>query len=173
MWNKQVCTKIRVCIRMRGWFGVQAGGSRQNICKLCKPIVAWWLHMASRSRSIMAWRLQAITWINVGLSSNRSSGMRLRAIRMECTRIQSASWMRKSHLWNDYHIFQGPMGYLWRHCMVRIKPLPLANQSTRCLTHWGRDKMDAISQTTFSSAFSWMKLFEFRLKFHWSLFLRV
>ena len=39
--------------------------------------------------------------------------------------------------------------------------------------HWGRDKMDAISQTTFLSAFSWMKMFEFRSKFHWSLFLRV
>ena len=33
-------------------------------------------------------------------------------------------------------------------------------------------QMDAISQT-FSNAFSWMKIFEFRLKFHWSLFLRV
>ena len=33
--------------------------------------------------------------------------------------------------------------------------------------------MDAISQTTFSNAFSWMKMFEFRLKFHWSLFLKV
>ena len=41
------------------------------------------------------------------------------------------------------------------------------------LTHWGQDKMDAISQTPFSSAFSWTKMFEFRLKFHWSLFLRV
>ena len=41
------------------------------------------------------------------------------------------------------------------------------------LTHWGRDKMDATSQTTFSSAFSWMKMYEFRLKFHWILFLRV
>ena len=41
------------------------------------------------------------------------------------------------------------------------------------LTQWGRDKMDAISQTIFWSAFSWMKMFEFRLKFHWSLFLRV
>ena len=40
------------------------------------------------------------------------------------------------------------------------------------LTHWGRGKMDAISQMTFSSAFSWMKIFEFRLKFHWSLLLR-
>ena len=41
------------------------------------------------------------------------------------------------------------------------------------LTHWGRDKMDATSQTTLSNAFSWMKMLEFRLKIHWSLFPRV
>ena len=41
------------------------------------------------------------------------------------------------------------------------------------LTHWGRDIMDAISQKTFSSAFCRTKIFEFRLNFHWSLFLRV
>ena len=34
-------------------------------------------------------------------------------------------------------------------------------------------KMDAISQTTLSNAFSWMKMFEFRLTFHWRLFPRV
>ena len=32
--------------------------------------------------------------------------------------------------------------------------------------------MDAISQTTLSNKFSWMKMLEFRLNFHWSLFLR-
>ena len=37
---------------------------------------------------------------------------------------------------------------------------------TSALTHWGRDKMAAISQTTYSNAFSWMKLYEFRLRFH-------
>ena len=37
------------------------------------------------------------------------------------------------------------------------------------LSHWGRDKMDTKSQTKFSCAFSWMKMYEFRLKFHWSL----
>ena len=42
-----------------------------------------------------------------------------------------------------------------------------------CLTHWGQDKIAAVSQTTFSNAFSWMKMVEFRLKFHWNLFLRV
>ena len=36
-------------------------------------------------------------------------------------------------------------------------------------SHWGRDKIDAILQTTFSNAISWMKMFEFRLKFHWGL----
>ena len=41
------------------------------------------------------------------------------------------------------------------------------------LTHWGRDKIDAISQTTFWSAFPWIKMFEFRLKFHWNLIVRV
>ena len=39
------------------------------------------------------------------------------------------------------------------------------------LTHWGRDKMTAISQTTFSNAFPWLEMYEFRLKFHWSLLL--
>ena len=40
------------------------------------------------------------------------------------------------------------------------------------LTHRGWDKMAAIWQTTFSNVFSWMKMYEFRLRFHWSLFLR-
>ena len=30
------------------------------------------------------------------------------------------------------------------------------------LTHWGRDKMAAISQTTLANAFSWVKISEFR-----------
>ena len=41
------------------------------------------------------------------------------------------------------------------------------------LTHWGREKMAAILQTTFSNEFPGMKMYEYRLKFHWSLFLRV
>ena len=31
------------------------------------------------------------------------------------------------------------------------------------LTHWGRDKMAAISQTTLSNAFSWMKIFSIKI----------
>ena len=40
-------------------------------------------------------------------------------------------------------------------------------------TLWGWDKMDTILQTAFSNAFSIMKMYEFQLIFHWSLFLRV
>ena len=41
------------------------------------------------------------------------------------------------------------------------------------LTHWGRDKMAAFCQTTFSNAFSSLKMYKFWLKFHWRLFLRL
>ena len=41
------------------------------------------------------------------------------------------------------------------------------------LTHWGWDKMNAILQTTLSNAFSWITMLEFRLEFHWNLFLGV
>ena len=37
------------------------------------------------------------------------------------------------------------------------------------LTHWGRDKMAAISQTTFSNAFSWIKTYEFVWMYEHSL----
>ena len=50
---------------------------------------------------------------------------------------------------------------------------PFTINHCRLLTHWGREEMNNISQTTFSNAFSPMKLFEFRLKFHWNLFPRV
>ena len=36
------------------------------------------------------------------------------------------------------------------------------------LTHWGRNKMADIYQTTFSNVFSWMKMYKFRVRFHWS-----
>ena len=41
------------------------------------------------------------------------------------------------------------------------------------VAHRDRDKMVAIFQTTFWNGFSWMKIYEFRLKFHWRLFLMV
>ena len=55
-----------------------------------------------------------------------------------------------------------------------LQPLVfLVLKTSVALTHWGRDKMACFSQTTFSNAFSWMKMNEFRLRFHWSLFLGI
>ena len=56
---------------------------------------------------------------------------------------------------------------------VIVRVYSSLKQSQRLLTHWGRDKMAAVFQTTFSNGFSWMKSYEFRLKFHWKLFLGV
>ena len=42
--------------------------------------------------------------------------------------------------------------------------------SKAMLTHWGPDKMIVIFKTIFSNAFSWMKMYGFRLWFHWTLF---
>ena len=53
---------------------------------------------------------------------------------------------------------------------IPVSP-PVADLSGGSLTHWGRDKMHAISQKTFSKAFAWMKMYEYQLKFRWNLFL--
>ena len=45
--------------------------------------------------------------------------------------------------------------------------------SRQCLTHWRSNKMASIWQTSLSNAFSWMKMFNFQIQFHWDLFLRV
>ena len=47
---------------------------------------------------------------------------------------------------------------------------PLHLHGISLLTHCSRDKMATIPQMTFLNAFSWRKMFEFRLKFHWILF---
>ena len=60
----------------------------------------------------------------------------------------------------------------WRQGKCQLWSNFFMYRPTVVLTYWGRDKMAAISQTTFSNGFSWMKMLEFRLRFHWSLFLR-
>ena len=98
--------------------------------------------------------------------------------------------VRKISLWLVKHIFnQSTANFDWISNSIEI---PLAGRGpglsgTRLIkgngdiilpgcssiSHWGRDKMDVMSQTTISNALSWMKMLGLRLKFHWSLFLRV
>ena len=70
-------------------------------------------------------------------------------------------WKRNVGLWVSLQKYQVRTAYapvwnsIWTllefHCTV--------------LTHWGRDKI--------TNVFSWMKIYEFRLIFHWRLFLMV
>ena len=88
---------------------------------------------------------------------------------------QSRGWWFQMHsrpLWRHCNLSASLPGVVrlasrrWRHSDLNLG----INSYIPALTHWGRDKMAATSQTTLSNAFSWMKISEFRLEFHWSLF---
>ena len=80
----------------------------------------------------------------------------------------SQTWIMHQNNWQQIKYSGIVIQIFIIHVLVDDVEFPLLE----IFTHWGQDQMDAISQTTFSSAFSWMKMFEFQLKFHWSLFLR-
>ena len=68
--------------------------------------------------------------------------------------------------------------FSWHHFLTTL-PLhdsmsPLFTDVTHCwlrLTYWSRDKMAASLQMIFLNAYSWMEMYEFRMTFHWNLFL--
>ena len=75
--------------------------------------------------------------------------------------------------WSLFLRFQVTISWCWFRFVMAWRHAHMCHLASNELTHWGRDKMPAISQTTLSNSFSWMKMLEFRLKFHWNLFLRV
>ena len=78
----------------------------------------------------------------------------------------SASWNRRPKSWRRRSIL-GSLPDM--HVSKISQSLDLRDLAW---SHWSRDQIDAILQTTFSNVFSWMKLYWFRLKIHWSLFPR-
>ena len=103
------------------------------------------------------------------------------------TKLTASSSLSSSSLWPppplsqavhlEKHLFYCPANYCFNWYFTEFFMHSTKQSSVFCmtgpLTHWGRDKMDAISQTTFSNGFSWMEMYELRLRFHWSLFPRV
>ena len=63
-----------------------------------------------------------------------------------------------------------PLIVVNKHSTYHLERMHALLCSTILLTHWSRDKMATIFQTTFSNAFSWMKMMEFRLEFQCNLF---
>ena len=104
-------------------------------------------------------RHQAIIWTNAGILLIRPSGTKFSEVLIE---IDVFSF-KKMHLkmssakCRPFCLGLNVLSVVYGVCVLGyLKLIPL-------------DKMDAISQTIFSDAFSWMKSFVFRLKFHWSL----
>ena len=123
----------------------------------------------------------AVTWHHLGWYSMWA---KLTSIFMPVYDTIRVKWDR----WNDnsirierwfiklIHIYIYMYTYTYKQDSCNtdgIEYEPYWLQFSCSLTHWGRDKMVVISQTTFSNAFYWMKMYEFRLRFHWSLFLNV
>ena len=120
-------------------------------------------------------RRQAIIWTNaailliwpLGTNCNETS------IKIRTFSFKKIHLKLSSGKWRPFCLgLNVLMGSYWLRHMIN-DPAKYCMERSIMLTHWGRDKMAAIFQTTFSNAFSWMKMYEFRLKFHCRLFLRV
>ena len=93
------------------------------------------------------------------------------------------AYMSAHFCYKIVYCVQGIVGFVrWVLIQISMSRVQYMSHGQACgilvikpihLSHWGRDKVADIFQTTFSNGFSWMKMFEFRLKFHWSLFPRV
>ena len=59
----------------------------------------------------------------------------------------------------------------WKRHLASLNASTCIHTATE--THCGWNKMATIFQTKFSNAFSWMKMYKFRLRFYWILFTRV
>ena len=111
-------------------------------------------------------RRQAIVWINDGLVSLVTH---MCVTRPQCVRGISL----KGNIWIGIFIFNicVVVWYTRSHKEYHIlHHLPLCFD---LLTHWGGHEMPNISQTTFSNAFSRIKMFQFWRQCGWSLFLMV
>ena len=86
--------------------------------------------------------------------------------------------------WKDPHVnhwnvgvicFFNSVNTVWRcpstWCWAINRDYDIAMKLGTFFKHWGRDKMATIFQMTFLNPFSLMKIYEFWLRFHWSLFM--
>ena len=123
-------------------------------------------------------RRQAIIWTNAGslligpLGTNFSEILKKNtALFIEENNFENVFCEKKMTIFSYPNVITGNQSSI-SHGILMIC-IQYFIRGTVHLTHLPPDKMTAISQTIFSCAFSWMKSFVLRLKFHWHLFLRV
>ena len=80
--------------------------------------------------------------------------------------------VKLNHSLTRWYFYQNTIVFIQEYAfeMFSVKGLPFYSglnvfEVNQTVTHWGRYKMADIFQTTLSIAFSWMKMYEFRLKF--------
>ena len=78
-------------------------------------------------------------------------------------------WEILNYDWRIVSRLNGPHSLQFTACPV-INIVTVNGRMQRLWTHWGRDKRADIFQTTFSNAFSSLKMYKFRVIFHWSYF---
>ena len=136
-----------------------------NQCWLIIGMVQWHLYEGSFTRDTSTIdHLNQLENYSYKIYSESPRGQRVNGLLPDGT-IPLPDPMLIHHQWP-----LGPCGIHRRVISLAILKISVTNMS---LTHWGWDKMAAVSQKTFSNVFYWMKMHEFRLRFHWSLFLRV
>ena len=128
------------------------------------------LSIIGSDKGLSPGRHQAIIWTKAGISLIRNLGTNFSEIVSEMftlsfkkmrLKTSSVKW-RPCYLGLNVHKDIRRMYSFWTNMFVNL--LKLNYPQTRWQTFW---------QMTFSNAFSWMKILEFRFKFHWNLFLRV
>ena len=145
------------------------GYFQTNVCTQRRPLREEWWHSESEifRPSVIARDLNCLIRCLVSLLKLKSNVYSCKCRQMWLPEIESqysgdltlTRWSSNTMLISANHDTIKPRYYMVYYNII--------------LTHWGRDKMATFSQTTLSNAFSLMKILEFRLKFHWSLFLRV
>ena len=136
-------------------------------------VLTIWCHLYSLSVvKVVTYLLLGIKPLPEPMLMSSQSGLReqtskeiLKEIHLFHCRIyfdmSSAKWMPWCAMLIKIHVF--PIITAWIDLTLHSTPL----------THWCRDKMDAITQTKVTCAFYSMKIAVFWLNFHWNMFARV
>ena len=141
---------------------------------LLKFVPMVWIHNIPVLVQIMAWRRPG--------TKPLSEAMMVSLLTYIClTRPQWVNDLRwllqnltdvKSTLVQEMAWCHQATSHYWNQCWPRQIFYHMSLLGHNELTHWDWDKIDAILKTPFSNAFSWLKMYEFHLRFHWSLFQR-
>ena len=155
---------------------------------LSKPMLQCWVIVSWTFRNKLKWFFNRNTKFFIHGKSSENIICEIAAI------LSIGTWVNRSPLhYNKTHQSEKRWYFYWD---VLYEPVPLAIKRDRLWLVWLLSgysdrlvwtlgvtritlntlrprQMAAIFQTTFSNAFSWMKIYQFRLRFHWSLLPRV